>query len=415
MTALRKNGREIHVGYSTNVHRSESLANVAAFLDGTSVEVRRRVLPGGGRLGLDLRLGAALVRELTADLARVPELAADLDARGLYVFGVNGFPLGDFQAAVVKDDAYRPDWSEPARLEATEAMGEILARLLPEDGEGAVSTVAGGYRPCGDDATKRDAMAAAMVRAATAFARLREETGRTVALAPEPEPDTTMDDAQSVRRFYRDHLRPAARRLGPRADEILHRHLPVCLDACHLSVGFEEPAATIAALEADGIRVGKANISCCPTVRDPARNPAGRRFLTALDEPRFLHQTRGRDAGGRVRLRLADLGAFRELGAEELADLAEIRSHFHVPLFGLVGHGFATTRDETAAFLAALLERSDAAAMGLAVETYTWHVFAHTPLGRTVGSDLVQGLTREIGWTLETVERLGWTRAATGA
>jgi len=409
MTAFKRStsGHTIHVGYSTNVHRAERLDDVFTFLERATVPIRNRLGLDGRAMGLDLRIGSALARELDRDPRKVDRLKERLAELDLYVFGVNGFPLGDFQADVVKLAVYRPDWREPARRDDTLIMGRVLARLLPPGIEGAVSTVAGGYRRLsGDDRGTRDAMARAMVDVAAAFAELHQETGRRIALAPEPEPDTTMDDCDSVLSFYREHVFPAAKRLGPRGEEVVRRHLPVCLDACHLSVLFEDPGETIATLEAAGIRVGKSNISCCPAVRNPTGNEAGRRFLLALNEPRFLHQTSGRDRSGSIRLRLPDLDAFEGVSPAELEELAEIRSHFHVPLHGAGGEGYTTTRNETESFIESLLGSSSCQA--LAVETYTWHVLDQTPLGSEAGSDLVVGLAEELRWTMERVRELGW-------
>jgi hypothetical protein len=409
MTAFKSStsGHTIHVGYSTNVHRAERLDDVLTFLDRATVPIRNRLGLDGRAMGLDLRIGSALARELAGDPDKVDRLRERLAEHDLYVFGVNGFPLGDFQADVVKRAVYRPDWREPGRRDDTLIMGRVLARLLPPGIEGAVSTVAGGYRPMsGDDRGTRDAMARALVDVAAAFADLHQETGRRIALAPEPEPDTTMDDCDSVLSFYREHVFPAASRLGPRGEDVVHRHLPVCLDACHLSVMFEDPGETISTLQAAGVRVGKSNISCCPAVPDPSGNEAGRRFLLALHEPRFLHQTMGRDRSGSIRLRLPDLDALAGVAPAELEGIAEIRSHFHVPLHGAGGEGFTTTRNETETFIQSLLGNS--ACEALAVETYTWHVLDQTPLGREAGSDLVAGLAEELRWTLERVQELGW-------
>lgn len=406
MAILRKEGRRIHVGYSTNVHGSESMEEIHAFLDRFTAAVKDGIIPPDRPMGIDLRLGAALVRELDADSSALDGLRRRLDERGLYVFGINGFPLGDFQAPVVKASVFEPSWLEPERLEITLAMGSILARLLPEGVEGSVSTVAGGYRNHGDTPDHHRRMASAMVRAAGAFADLGQKTGRTVTLSPEPEPDTTMEDLDSILSFYRNHVFPLARRLGPDGEERIRKHLPVNLDACHMSVVFENARETILALLSAGIRVGKSNISCCPAVRDPARNTAGKHFLHALDEPRFLHQTRCRDASGVVRFRLPDLPAFRNMAATDLEDVAEVRTHFHIPLFGGGGKGFTSTRNETVAFLHALLDLTDC--QGFAVETYTWHVLGHTPLGEEAGSDLAAGLRAEIGWTLDRLAEAGW-------
>jgi len=407
MAILRKEGRRIHVGYSTNVHGSESMEEIHAFLDRFTVPVKDGIIPPDRSMGIDLRLGAALVRELDADSSALDGLRRRLDERGLYVFGINGFPLGDFQAPVVKTSVFEPSWLESERFENTLAMGSILARLLPEGVEGSVSTVAGGYRGHGDTPDHHRRMASTMVRAAEAFAKLSRNTGRTVTLSPEPEPDTTMEDLDSILSFYGNHVFPLARRLGPGGEDKIRKHLPVNLDACHMSVAFEDPREIIQALRSAGIRVGKSNVSCCPAVRDPARNAAGRRFLLALDEPRFLHQTWCKDALGVVRHRLPDLPAFRNLAAADLEEIAEVRTHFHIPLFGGGGQDFISTRNETVAFLHALLDLTDCP--GFAVETYTWHVLGHTPLGEEAGCELAAGLRAEVGWTLNRLEDAGWT------
>jgi sugar phosphate isomerase/epimerase len=408
MTVWQKDNRLIHVGYSTNVHRTLDLADLDPFLDRHIVPVRQCLFPTGGQLGLDLHLGSAHARRLDTEPTTLEALRAALEERQLHVLGVNAFPLGDFQAEVVKAAVYGPDWTEPARRLDTLAIGRILARLLPEGAEGAVSTVAGGYRPAGHDPARRGVMAEAMVDVAAEFARLREETGRTVTLAPEPEPDTTLQDVASTVSFYHDHVRPAARqRLGALADEVIHRHLPVCLDACHLAVAFEDPSATVQALEAAGIRIGKAHVSCCPAVARPETNAAGRGFLVDLHEPRFLHQTWGAGSDRQVRLRLPDLDAFAALGPDDLKDIEEIRSHFHLPLGEpREGAAFTTTACETVRFLEAVLARTDCPA--LAVETYTWPVLDRAAVGQPRDRDLASGLAAELEWVFGRMKALGW-------
>ncbi len=404
MPRLTDGTRHLDLGYSTNVHRAERLRDVYTYLDAITVPVRERL--DVDRMGIDLRLGKSLADRLASPDAR-RALRDGLDERGLYTFGINAFPLGDFQAERVKDDVYRPDWRDPQRLAATLAIAEIGCDLVDEGQSLAISTVAGGYRPHGDTPEIRDRMARHLVDAAVALAQLADARGRHLTLAPEPEPDTTMDDRASTVAFYADHVLPAAERRGADALDAVRTHLPVTLDACHLSVAFETPADTVDALSGVGVAVGKANVSCCPRIVDPSTNVAGRRFLAALDEPRFLHQTWGRAHDGSVALRLADLVGFADLDATTLDALDEIRSHFHLPLFGAGGPGFRTTRDETADFLGVLVERTPCTAF--AVETYTWHVFPDTPLVGAFGTDVVQGLTLELEWALERLAELGFT------
>lgn len=409
MPRLTDGTRLLDLGYSTNVHRAERLRDVYTYLDAITVPVRERL--GVERMGIDLRLGRRLADRL-ASTAERRALRDGLDARGLYAFGINAFPLGDFQAERVKDDVYRPDWRDPQRLATTLAIAEIGCDLVDEEQPLAISTVAGGYRPHGDTTAIRDRMAEHLVEAALGLARLAHRRGRRITLAPEPEPDTTMDDRASTVAFYRDHVVPTAERRGTDALDAVRTHLPVTLDACHLSVAFETASETVDALDAAGVAVGKANVSCCPRIVDPSTNVAGRRFLAAIDERRFLHQTWGRARDGSIALRLPDLDGFAALDTDAFDDLDEVRSHFHLPLFGAGGPGFRTTRDETADFLRVLVERTPCTAF--AVETYTWHVFPETPLVGAFGTDVVQGLTLELEWALERFDELGFAPLAPG-
>src|SRR6185503_16756135 len=99
-----------------NVHATETLAEVRAALP-TVAAVRARL--GVDRLGIGLYLSAAAARELEASPGPFVE---ELAGRGLYVFTLNGFPFGGFHAERVKEAVYRPDWTEPARLEHTRRL-----------------------------------------------------------------------------------------------------------------------------------------------------------------------------------------------------------------------------------------------------------------------------------------------------
>ena len=60
-------------------------------------------------------------------------LRRDLDARGLEVVTLNGFPYRSFHAPVVKYAVYQPDWLSRERLDYTVNLARVLAGLLPPD------------------------------------------------------------------------------------------------------------------------------------------------------------------------------------------------------------------------------------------------------------------------------------------
>ena len=69
-----------------------------------------------------------------------------LEEKNCYVFTINGFPYGNFHGERVKEQVYRPDWSNPDRLEYTVLLFEILEKLLQPGEEGSVSTLPGSFK-----------------------------------------------------------------------------------------------------------------------------------------------------------------------------------------------------------------------------------------------------------------------------
>src|SRR5690606_32805604 len=113
-------------------------------------------------------------------------------------------------------------------------------------------------------------MADGMLRHAAALHRLRERTGRTIALALEPEPCCVMETVADTVAFFEARLFSKGARAtfealtglaGGEAEGALRRHLTVCFDACHMAVEFEPPAEALAAFAAAGIRIGKVQVS----------------------------------------------------------------------------------------------------------------------------------------------------------
>lgn len=133
-------GRTIHLGYCTNVHPAEDLAGIVQQLETYAHPVRHRL--AADRLGLGLWLPAPVAAELAADPGARRKLRAELAARGLEVFTLNGFPYRAFHAPVVKHAVYQPDWTSPERLRYTLDLARVLADLLPDGAaRGSVSTL----------------------------------------------------------------------------------------------------------------------------------------------------------------------------------------------------------------------------------------------------------------------------------
>jgi len=370
----------VHLTYCLNIHPGESREAVLDAVRTQAVAVRDAV-GRPGPFGLGLRLG----REAAAAF-RVPaalrELRALLDAENLYAFTVNAFPYGRFHGTTVKERVYRPDWRTPERLAYTLDVAESLAALLPEEVPGSISTVPGGY--AADFATPEDDAAAwtNLARAVLALAALRGRTGRTVRLAPEPEPDCRWEttaglaaawcawrhDPAALQRLAARAGAPSAAALGAAFDA----HFGICLDTCHSAVvGEPLPDALDAAADA-GLPLAKIQISAAPAARI---TPAILDRLAPLAEPVYLHQTRIRPAAGPP-LRFPDLAPALEAARAPALAGCELRTHFHIPL-GISGFdGISSTRSELdPAFFGRL---RGGLCPHLELETYSFNVLPET-------------------------------------
>jgi hypothetical protein len=171
--------------------------------------------------------------------------------------------------------------------------------------------------------------------------------------------------------------------------------LGVCLDACHLAVAFEEPAAALARLAAAGLPVVKAQASCALQADDPVAANV-RAALRSFVEPRFLHQTRVATGGGTDDLDTALAG--------DLPGAETWRVHFHVPLHAEPAAPLTSTRPVLRETLAGLLGGPIALTRHVEVETYTWHVLPDAPHD---DAGLVDGLAAELDWTRRELITLG--------
>ncbi len=388
MRFRHRDGTTVHLAYCTNVHPAEDLGGVLAQLDRYAVPVRERL--GSARLGLGLWLARDVASALAGDESALTRLRRELDARGLEVVTLNGFPYRGFHRRVVKWAVYSPDWSQPARLAYTVDLARILANLLPDGAaRGSVSTLPLGWRAPWPPERQRAAARQLYVLAGE-LARLADEFGRPVRVGFEPEPGCVVETSRQAV----EQLRGVDR-----------SWLGICLDACHLAVAFENPHETLARLAGAGLSVVKTQASCALQADDPAR-PEPRRALAAFAEPRFLHQTR--EPSDQGLLAADDLDEALD-GRHPLPARAPWRVHFHVPLHAEPAPPLATTRPILIETLAALLGGESAHTDHVEVETYTWHVLPDRPES---GADLVAGLAAELDWTRGQLLALGLVEVA---
>jgi sugar phosphate isomerase/epimerase len=378
-------GEQLQLTYCTNIHPGESLDDVREAVTTKVAAVKRRVSPAAP-FGVGLRLSARAAEALAAPGA-LDDFRRLLDAHGLYVFTINGFPYGDFHGTRVKERVYLPDWRDEARLAYTERLANLLAALLPDGVDGSISTVPGALRTAVDDAGVR-AIAERVRRQAAMLARLRDQTGKSIALALEPEPGCLLETTDDTIAFFERHL------FGGADEAVVRRHVGVCLDACHVAVAFEDPVEAVRRLRGAGIAIVKLQLSTALAVRF-GREPEVARALGAFADDVYLHQVTERRGDGSLRrwLDLPEaLAAAVQIASDEQP--RQWRIHFHVPLFRAELGPFRNTQDELARLLSVVGETG---CRHLEVETYTWDVLP--PEYRR--EDVVDAIARELAWVQE--------------
>lgn len=395
----------LHLAYCTNIHRGEDWAQTFDSLNRHTLAVRERVCPRD-----PYAIGLRLSNQASIELNQPPALAAFrdwLEKHNCYVFTINGFPFGKFHGARVKEQVYSPDWTQRERLEFTNRLFDILARLLPEGIEGSVSTVPCSFKEFITSKEQAAQMRAHLWSCIDHISEVGQRAGRELHLGLEPEPLCYLETSAETVEFF--HQMRADR---PR-DNRLARHLGVNYDTCHLAVEFEEPADAIGRLEEHGIKLSKIHVSSALKVIPTA---AVRKALRAFADNIYFHQVIERHPNGELR-RYRDLDvALRNSPPRDESAAVEWRIHFHIPLHaeGILSKAgqascpssdnavFDTTSDHILGVFKAL-QRQPKLCTHLEMETYTWEVMPAGFKNRSV----VDQLVAEYDWTLARLTEFG--------
>ncbi len=386
----------LHLTYCLNIHPGESWEENFAALREKVTAVKARVAPDEW-FGLGLRIAHQAAEELAASADLRAEALSLFHEHQLYPFSINGFPYGRFHAGPVKEKVYAPDWRTAERLHYTLQLADILAGWLPEGIDGSISTVPGSYKAWIKTDSDTSAMVDHLAGAVAGLSALRDKTGREIHIGLEPEPDCFLETTAETIAFFKDTLFTAGTAELARllkcyrsdAEEIMRRHLGVCFDTCHVALQYEDLAESLRAYRDAGIRISKVQLSAA---LQAAATPETYAALQPFAEPVYLHQVKARAKSGE-RSAWSDLPAALE-AMPSVADLDEVRVHFHVPLF-FTGNGpiQSTASALTPDFFQDLRE---GACPHLEIETYTFDVLPP----EVHPGDIVESVAREYAWVL---------------
>ena len=375
-----KGGR--HFSYCLNVHPGESLESILSVIRTKVPEIKQALSPDRP-FGLGLRIA----KDASMDLKQpgmLPLLRKEMADADCYTFTLNGFPFGAFHQTRVKEQVYQPDWSSPERLTYTQDLFLQLAKLLPPETEGSVSTVPLGYKFDASAPGQRPFMVQQLRNLAFDLDQLQKETGKYLHLGLEPEPDCILETTAEAVRFFKEELYKDT----GKDEELIRRHIGICLDTCHVAMQFEDPEETVNLLSREGIRISKTQISAaleCDAGIDPGR-------LNVFDDGVYLHQIKSQH--GRA---WQDVPHF--LSATD-RNAGTIRIHAHVPLHWSGDDELRSTRHTLTPGFWKALAQSDCT--HFEVETYTFDVLpASIRAGRSVSEDMIA----ECQWALAAIER----------
>lgn len=382
----------LHLTYCTNIHPGETWEEIFSTLKAHVPQIR-----GQEPFGIGLRLSGIAAKELASSPTHLDTFRAWLNKENCYVFTMNGFPYGQFHETVVKEDVHSPDWLDTRRVSYTKDMAFVLAALMEEPGEAGISTSPISYRHWHSD--RKEVILKALpniLEVVLYLDSIYRESGKSIHLDIEPEPDGILENAAEFIEFYtHDLLVTGVAMLEEKgiqnAGEMIRRHVQLCFDVCHFSVEFESPGEVIDALKKENIPVGKIQISAALRSADPQAR--GYDSLEAFNESTYLHQ-----AVGKIGTSLKKYNDLSPL-LQERPVLDEVRCHFHVPIFTTEFGGLDSTQFD----IVETLQRCKEAPFTnhLEIETYTWNV-----LPESLEMGLSDSIRREIDWVLETWKAL---------
>lgn len=384
--------------YCSNIHPGESWLEIRSNLDKYIPQISGN-LPPVSRFGIGLRLSAEATRTLAAP-ETLTEFKSYLSEHNVYVFTINGFPYGPFHGTRVKEDVYLPDWKDPERLRYTNQIADVFAEFLPPGQPGSISTVPGAFKACVTNDDDIKLMARHMVDHVAHLVKLERSSGASLNLALEPEPCCFLETIDESVDYFTQHLfnERSASQLAAAVDvtndeaqQLLRKHLTLCLDLCHAAVEFEDAKSCVAKLQNAGIAVGKMQISAGLKLEQVNTDTVN--ILKPFDDNVYLHQVI-EQADGQIN-RYKDLpDAFAALHNSD-ADQREWRIHFHVPIFLDELDGFSSTQFFIRDILA--LHKQNPISDHLEVETYTWNVLPQQYRQQSMSD----AIARELNWVVD--------------
>lgn len=378
-------GCGVFLAYCTNIHPAETWQETFSALQTHAMRLKEIVQGESERLQpfpLAPRLSARAAAELLEG-GHLAEFVRWVQENGCRVFTINGFPYGAFHGTRVKENVYRPDWTERSRLDYTMQLFHILLPFLQAGEQGSVSTLPGSFKEFQADEKK---IFDHLIECAHALEEMSAASGCDLHLGLEPEPLGHFENTAETLAFFQ--------RLWHYAGEtdVLQRRIGVNYDTCHFALEYDDCVDSLESLHQAGIRISKVHLSAALAL-DP-RDPLALASLRDFNEPTYLHQVLLRYADQSI-VRFRDLPEFFAANPSVAAQAEQARVHFHIPLDADPMPPLKSTREHAAELLAYWNLHPDFC-HHFEIETYTWGV-----LPGDLQRPMEEHLAAEYRWVLE--------------
>ena len=350
------------LAYCTNIHPAETWEATRSMLKHHVLAVRDQLrnqgsLDAQAPFAIGLRLSAVAADELLQG-SQIQAFRDWLEETNTYVFTINGFPYGRFHGTRVQEQVFRPDWTDPARVEYTKNLFSILAQIARPETGASVSTLPGSHKSFRAEEAEIHRQ---LIDFADWLDALADETGHDFHLGLEPEPIGHFENTAETLAFFETLHHKA-----PNTD-VIRRRIGVNYDTCHFAIEYNEAKASLDAIHQAGIRLSKIHLSSALHLNP--NDAAAVDAIRAFDEPTYFHQVIGRRADHSLQ-RFLDLPDFLTAAPQDLIDA---RVHFHIPLDAEPESPLLSTRNEVRQVLDWRRKHPDACPH-FEIETYTWGV-----------------------------------------
>lgn len=377
--------------YCSNLHPIEELHQVLeiakTFWPRISASLNAEFPGNSAKIDLGVWLSRKASFELLENKTKVEELKDQLRVFDGQVLTANAFPMGDFHQGRVKEDVYRPDWQDSARLQYSKDVACLLAQLPSQSTYQSMSTSPGSFKKFKH--VDEGLIASNLASLAIYLNQLEQETGRHIMLAIEPEPGCTIEHTRELIHFYESRLLLA----HPTLADAIRRHIGMCFDCCHQSIQYEDPREVLGLLRSAGIKIAKVQLSSALELKSPAQNDDGLDVLSSFAEDRYLHQVVARTADGQTEY-FDDLPDYLRVAKQRSDDSARI--HFHVPIFLDQLGSLSTTQADLTTSLSEIIRHDDC--QHLEIETYSWGVMPERRHQQPDADKLLEDVLAEYRW-----------------